>query len=156
MGRKVYLLSGEGNATAALVAGTVSNVAVVTLPSDAGYEFEVSISVSLKLAGTDTTATAQIGGGTFLCDVTSGTAGQIFPIPFVSFGNDTSVSEAIAVQVSAGGGTTTFPASPLTHTITAAPGQAITCPLLSNHTDTYYLHYSYIGRKVIETPVGGF
>ncbi len=151
MGRKVYLLGGEGNATAALVAGTVSNVAVVTLPADVGYEYDVSISVVLKLAAAACTATAQIGGNSFLLEVSSATIGEIFPIPGI-FTTNLTITEAFGDDAVTVG----YPASAPSHTVKATPGQAITCPILSNVADTYYLHYSYIGRKVVESSNGGF
>ncbi len=156
MGRKVYLLGGEGNATAALVAGTVSNVAVVTLPADVGYEYDVSISVVLKLAASACTATAQIGGNSFLLEVASATIGEIFPIPYISLAGTNSSTESMSVNTVSSGPTTALPVTAPTHTVKAAPGQAITCPIISNVADTYYLHYSYIGRKVVESSNGGF
>lgn len=118
------LLGGEGNATATLVAGTVSNVAVVTLPSNPGYEYDVSISVSLKsLVGTAMSASAQIGAIAF---TVSGT----FAVGIISIFNTTNDDVA-------------------KHTFKAVPGQAITCPIIASCADTYYLHYTYIGRKLI-------
>lgn len=151
MAQELRLLGGEGNATAVLVAGTVTNVAVVTLPSAAGYEFDVSIAVALKMASAVIpNAVAQIGsrnfaiagGGTGAVSV----IGDLYSFPYVRSGNATFVTELAS---SSGSSMASAENSQATHTFKAAPGQAITCPIISNAADTYFLHYTYIGRKIV-------
>lgn len=148
---RTLIKTGDGNATAALVAGTVTNVAVVTLPSDPGYEYDVSISVSLKLAGTGTVrAAALIGGISFpiYSATTLHAAGDTLSFPSL-FSSATLFSSEVN---SVGSSNSAQPASPdlqKVHTVKYGPGAAVTCPIISNAADTYYLHYSYIGRKTV-------
>ena len=136
--------SGQGDSTAALVAGTVTNVAVVTLPSDPGYEYDVSISIMLKATGATVSAVALVGDQSFALSVSAGGTGGIFPFPGYFSGATTPNGSATFAPASAGA-----PQFPTVTTFKSGPGTAITVPILSNASDTYYLHYNYVGRKVV-------
>lgn len=152
---KTLYKSGDGNATATLSAGTVSNVAVVTLPSDPGYEYDVSISVMIKAATTVLNAAVQIGGISYYSSGTS-VVGSVYPVPAIATSATVLATESLYNNTATGGYPAATEVGIKGHTIKAGPAQAITCPILSPFADTYYLHYSYIGRKVIEIPSGGF
>ena len=155
MQTELKLLSGEGNATAALVAGTVTNVAVVTLPTNPGYEYDVSIGVFLKLVSVVTTsASITVGGNTLSIyggagASAAGVIGYIFPFPSTNVALNSIVNEYVFVGTSGTSGIGATTGDGTIHTFKAAPGQSITCPIISNSADVYYLHYAYIGRKLI-------
>lgn len=137
MPRQLKILSGEGNATAALVADTITNIAVVTLPTDPGYEYDVTIAVDIKASSTSITYAHFMVGGNLSTYAATPAGGQHLANTATWSGVASSNPQEL-------------------FKFKAGPGQAITCPMLSNRADTYYLHYTYVGRKVIETAAGGF
>jgi hypothetical protein len=155
MARRLRVLAGEGTATGVLVAGTVTNVAAVTLPSDAGFEYDVNVSVMIKSSSTTMAVVAQIGGLAASCFASTTTTATPHMLPSTMSGArapSSSLDDWKTINT-----VTTLPSkfSPLRQ-FTAGPGQTITVPILSELADTYYVHYKYVGRKVIETVTGGF
>lgn len=142
---RTLIKSGEGNATAALVAGTTSNVAVVTLPSDPGYEYKVTIAASLKMATTTCYATLRFGNVAQVISLSGTVAGQIRPFPCA----DVILTEIGYPTTSSNGMQSTVGGLEAYHTATYGPGVAVTASITSSSADTYDLHYTYIGRKTI-------
>lgn len=154
---RTLIKSGDGNATAALVAGTVTNVAVVTLPSDPGYEYDVSVSVMFKTAGTTLQASTLFGNYSVLTRVGTCVTGQIIPSGARAGTMDvvnTPASNISDLVLSTSGGSANTSSAFNTGasslmTVKYGPGAAVTVSINSAAADTYYLHYSYIGRKTI-------
>lgn len=141
---RTLLKTGDGNATAALVAGTVTNVAVVTLPSDPGYEYDVSISIMFKAAGTTAAYTTVNFGNFSVSSFGSTTAGYVYALGAATTNSATGLIQSNASSVNI---QTTVPDKIMK--VQYGPGIAVTCSIVSSRDETYYLHYSYIGRKTI-------